>query len=59
MITKENLRKIYLKNINGELIEAKELKDYNLNYNDITKLIEQGVIKRIENGIYITEAYSV
>ncbi|MBQ2873464.1 MAG: type IV toxin-antitoxin system AbiEi family antitoxin domain-containing protein [Bacilli bacterium] len=57
MITNELLDFIYAKNLNRETITAKELLKLGLNYSDISKLVENNVIKRIKRGIYGLDTY--
>jgi len=51
MINSEKLNRLYEVSINGELT-TKELNSYGLNSKDITKLINEGIIIRIERGHY-------
>jgi len=52
MITKDNLKFIYEKILSEEIITSKELLNSNLNYHDINKLIEKGLLEHLERGKY-------
>lgn len=52
MITEETINKIYSYAIRSNQLTSKELIANGLNYNDINKLINQEIIKRIKPGYY-------
>lgn len=52
MINQENINKIYEWLIEGKELTTKELKSFGFNSKDLAKLIDQGVLTRLERGLY-------
>lgn len=52
MINIENMNKIYEEIIEGKGLTTKELNGYGFTSKDLTKLVNDGVLKRIKRGYY-------